>query len=69
MCPTPREFPQKKLCSSIQVLLSYRCVKTAFTWFLYNTHLSVAHPYWLHDPLSCAIIIKGTGKKAKPVKT
>ena len=56
MSPTPRNFPQKNLCSSIQGLLSYRCVKTAFTWLLYNTHLSVMRPYWLylaHYHVSC----------------
>ena len=47
-CPTSKDFPQKKLCSSVQAISSYRCVKTAFTCFLYNTHLSVAGPYWLY---------------------
>ena len=48
MCPTLRDFPQKKLCSSVQALLSHRCMKTAFTWFLYNTHLFVVHPQLTH---------------------
>ena len=58
MCPTPRDFPQKKLYSSVQVLLSYRCVKTAFTWFLSRfQHLSVALDCtWPHGPLSCVLI-------------
>ena len=32
-------------------------MKTAFTWFLYNTHLSVALPTWPHDPLSCVFTV------------
>jgi len=31
MCPTPRDFPHQKWCSFYQALLSYRCVKTAFS--------------------------------------
>ena len=38
----------KKWCSSIQALSSYRCVNTVFSWFLYNTHLSVVCPHWLY---------------------
>ena len=57
-CVLPRGTFQKKLCSSVQALSSYRCVKTAFTWFLYNTHLSVARPTWPHDPLSCVLIAR-----------
>jgi len=33
-CPTPREFTQKILCVSVQGVLSYRCVKTAFSLLL-----------------------------------
>jgi len=48
MCPTLRGFPQQKWCSFVLVLSSYRCVKTAFSWFLYSTHLSVTRPHWLY---------------------
>ena len=42
-CVLPRgTFHRKKNCAS------YRCMKTALTWFLYNTHLSVVHPHWLY---------------------
>ena len=37
-----------KMVYSIQVLSSYRCVRMAFSWFMYNTHLSVARLYWLY---------------------
>jgi len=49
-CPTSREHPQQKWFISVQALLSYRCVKMAFSPFLYNTraHFSVALPYWLY---------------------
>ena len=33
-CPTPKEFTQKILCVSVQVVLSYKCVKTAFSLLL-----------------------------------
>jgi len=33
-CPTPREFTQKILCVSVQGVLSYRWVKTAFSLLL-----------------------------------
>jgi len=33
-CPTSREFTQKILCASVQRVLSYRCVKTAFSLLL-----------------------------------
>ena len=48
MCSTPMDLPQKKWCSFVQVLSSYRCAKTVFFWFLYNTRLSVTYPHWLH---------------------
>ena len=48
MCPIPKDFPQQKWCSSIQALLSYRCMKMAFSWFLYKTHSSVTCPHWLY---------------------
>ena len=44
----------------VQVLLNYRCVKTALSWFLYNTHLSVCVRTGCtcpHDTLSCVLII------------
>ena len=60
MCPTLRDFPQQKWCSSVQALSSYRCVKTAFSWFLYNTHLSVARSYWLYLPARHTIMCLDT---------
>jgi len=33
-CPTLREFTQRILCVSVQGVLSYRCVKTAFSLLL-----------------------------------
>jgi len=41
MCATMRNVPQQKWCSSFQALLSYRCEKTVFSWFLDNSHLFV----------------------------
>ena len=35
LCPTSRDFLQQTWFGSIQVLLSYRCMKTVFSWFLY----------------------------------
>jgi len=48
MCPTLRNVSQQNWCSFVQALLSYRCVKMAFSWFLYNTHLSIACLHWLY---------------------
>jgi len=33
-CPTPKKFAQKILCVSAQGVLSYKCVKTAFSVLL-----------------------------------
>ena len=68
MCPTPRNLPQKKLCSSVETLSSYRCVKTASTWFLYNTIFSVANPYWLYLATPPTIVCLGIGVYIFPNK-
>ena len=46
-CPTLRTLTPKILCVSVWGVLSYRCVKMAFSLLLYNAHLSVARPRFL----------------------
>jgi len=59
--PPPRKLAQKIFLVSAQGVSSYRCVKTAFSLLLQNTHLSVPRPSFLfflgpHDTLQCVLI-------------